>query len=161
LEKRRNRMGQDLNWHLCSAWKKWIGGTPSEHSPHSPDLARLIRFLGFSNHEKGAPRQEISKWSTVCSTFSRSGWNVVRSASLVKGGTSKKRPSPHLHNVLTQSNKASPWTLQTAFMYLKIVCTVRIVYVCTKLSSENLKGRDQAEDIGVDERIMLEWILGN
>jgi hypothetical protein len=35
-------------------------------------------------------RQEISKWSTVCSTFSRSGWSVVRSASLAKGGTSKK-----------------------------------------------------------------------
>jgi hypothetical protein len=32
-----------------------------------------MRFLlGFSNHENGAPRQEISKWSTVCSTFSRS-----------------------------------------------------------------------------------------
>jgi hypothetical protein len=38
-------------------------------------------FLGFSNHEKGAPRQEILKWSTVCSTFSRSGWSIVRSAS--------------------------------------------------------------------------------
>jgi hypothetical protein len=43
----------------------------------------------------GASRQEISKWSTVCSTFSRSGWSVVRSTSLAKGGTSKKRPSPH------------------------------------------------------------------
>jgi hypothetical protein len=30
------------------------------------------RFMGFSNHEKGIPRQEISKWSMVCSTFSRS-----------------------------------------------------------------------------------------
>jgi hypothetical protein len=50
-----------------------------------------MRFLGFSNHEKGAlRRQEISKWSTVCSTFSRSGWSVVRSASLAKGDTSKK-----------------------------------------------------------------------
>jgi hypothetical protein len=35
--------------------------------------SRPIQFLGFSNHEKGAPRQEISKWSTVCSTFSRRG----------------------------------------------------------------------------------------
>jgi hypothetical protein len=49
--------------------------------------SRLMRFLGFSNHEKGAPRQEILKWSTVCSTFSRRGWSVVRSASLAKGGT--------------------------------------------------------------------------
>jgi hypothetical protein len=51
--------------------------------------SRPMRFLFFSNHEKGAPRQEISKWSTVCSTFSRSGCSVVRSASLAKGGTSK------------------------------------------------------------------------
>jgi hypothetical protein len=35
--------------------------------------SRPMRFLGFSNHETGAPRQEISKLSTVCSTFSRSG----------------------------------------------------------------------------------------
>jgi hypothetical protein len=59
--------------------------------------SRPMRFLGFYNHEKGAPRQEISKWSTVCSMFSRSGWSVVRSLSLAKEGTSKKRPSPHLH----------------------------------------------------------------
>jgi hypothetical protein len=62
--------------------------------------SRPMRFLGFSNHEKGAQRQEISKCSIVCSTFSRSGWSVVRSAALAKGGTSKKRPSPHLHRVL-------------------------------------------------------------
>jgi hypothetical protein len=39
LEKSRNRMGRDLIWILCSAWKKWIGGTPLEHPPYSPDLA--------------------------------------------------------------------------------------------------------------------------
>jgi hypothetical protein len=50
--------------------------------------SRPARFLGFSNHEKGAPTQEISKWSTVCSTFSRNGWSVVGSASLAKGGIS-------------------------------------------------------------------------
>jgi hypothetical protein len=49
--------------------------------------SRLMRFLGFSNHENGASRQEISKWSTVCRTFSKSGWSVVRSASLAKGDT--------------------------------------------------------------------------
>jgi hypothetical protein len=37
-------------------WKKWIGGTPLEHPSYSPDLDPM-RFLGFSNHEKGAPRQ--------------------------------------------------------------------------------------------------------
>jgi hypothetical protein len=79
--------------------------------------SRPMRFLGFSNHEKGAPRQEISKWSTVCSTFSRSGWSVVRSASLAKGDTSKKRPSPHLHKVPARSSKMNPRTLQTALLY--------------------------------------------
>jgi hypothetical protein len=53
---------------LCSAWKTWIDGTPLQHPPYSPDLAPM-RFLAFSNYEKGASRQEISKWSTVCSTF--------------------------------------------------------------------------------------------
>jgi hypothetical protein len=75
--------------------------------------SRSMRFLGFSNDENGAPRQEISKWSTVCSTFSRSGRSVVGSESLVKGDTSKKRPSPHLHKVPTRSNKVSPRTMQT------------------------------------------------
>jgi hypothetical protein len=78
--------------------------------------SRTIRFLGFSNYENGAPRQEISKRSTVCSTFSRSGWSVVRTKSLVKGGASKKRPSPHLHKVPTRSNKVSPRSLQTALV---------------------------------------------
>jgi hypothetical protein len=39
VEKPRNGMERDLNWILCSAWKKWIGGTPLEHSLYSPDLA--------------------------------------------------------------------------------------------------------------------------
>jgi hypothetical protein len=69
--------------------------------------SRPMQFLGFSNHEIGVPKQEISKWSTVCSTFSRSGWSVVSSASLVL----RKRPSPHLHKVPTRSNKVSPPTL--------------------------------------------------
>jgi hypothetical protein len=28
FEKPKNRKGRDLNLILCSAWKKWIGGTP-------------------------------------------------------------------------------------------------------------------------------------
>jgi hypothetical protein len=39
LEKPRNCMGRDLNWILCSAWKKWVGGTPLEHLPYSSDPA--------------------------------------------------------------------------------------------------------------------------
>jgi hypothetical protein len=64
---------------------------------HTVQISPLCDFWAFPNMKRGAPRQEISKSSTVCSTFSRSGWSVVRSASLAKGGTSKKRPSPHLH----------------------------------------------------------------
>jgi hypothetical protein len=82
--------------------------------------SRPMLFLGFSNREKGAPRQEISKWSTVCSTFSRSGWSVVRNASLAaKEGTSKQRPSPHLHKVPTRSNKMIPRIFQTTLLLLK------------------------------------------
>jgi hypothetical protein len=88
--------------------------------------SRPMRFLGFSNHEKRAQRQEISKWSTVCSTFSRRGWSVVRSASLVKEGTSKRRPSPHLHKVPTRSNKVSTRNFQTTlvdvFTYALSLC---------------------------------------
>jgi hypothetical protein len=35
---------------------------------------------------------------------------------LSKGGTSKKRPSPHLHKVPTRSNKVSPRTSQTVLV---------------------------------------------
>jgi hypothetical protein len=57
-----------------------IGGTPLEHPPYIPDLA---------------PCDFLKLTTNVCNTFSRSGWSVVRSASLAKGGTLQKRPSPH------------------------------------------------------------------
>jgi hypothetical protein len=81
--------------------------------------SRSMRFLSFYNHEKGAPKQKISKWRTVCNTFLRSGWSIIWSASLAKRGTSKKRPSPHLQKVPTRSNNVSPQSLQTA---LVIIC---------------------------------------
>jgi hypothetical protein len=69
------------------------GGCSNGVSEHRTQFtSRPMRFLGFSKHDKGAPRQEVSKRSTVCSTSSRNGWSVVRSASLARGGTSKKRP---------------------------------------------------------------------
>jgi hypothetical protein len=52
FEKPRNRTGRDLNWILCSAWNPIR--TPAIQSRSHP-----MRFLGFSNHEKEAPRQEI------------------------------------------------------------------------------------------------------
>jgi hypothetical protein len=100
------------------------GSVDSIRTSAIQSTSRPMWFLGFSSHEKGAPRQGISKWSTVCSTFSRSGWSVVRSASLAKGSTSKKRPSPHLNKVPTRSNKVSPRTLQMALIYHK-ECYVR------------------------------------
>jgi hypothetical protein len=51
-------------------------------------------FLGFSNHEKGAPRQEILKCSTVCSTFLRSGWSIVEVHRLARE-VLKKRDHHH------------------------------------------------------------------
>jgi hypothetical protein len=60
-------MERDLNWILCSAWKKWIGGTPLEHPPHSPDLApcdfwafptmkRELRGKKFRSDQRSAAR---------------------------------------------------------------------------------------------------------
>jgi hypothetical protein len=91
--------------------------------------SRPMRFLGFSNYENGAPMQDTSKWSTVCSTFSRSWWSVVRSTSLAKGGTSKKRPSPHLHKVPTQSNKVSLRNFQTSLVQDegRVACTKHFI----------------------------------
>jgi hypothetical protein len=40
--------------------------------------------------------------------FLRSEWSIVKSASLAKGVTSKKRLSPHLHKVPTWNNYVSP-----------------------------------------------------
>jgi len=32
--------------------------------------------------------------------------------------------------------------------------------MCTKFWSQNLKRRDHSEDLGLDRRTVLEWILG-
>jgi hypothetical protein len=110
----------EIAWGLYGLYGWCSNGVPPIHffqAEHRIQFrSRPKRFLVFSKYEKGAPKQEISKWSTVCSTFSRSGWSVVRSASLAKWGTSKKRPSPHFHKVPTRSNKVSPRILQKALV---------------------------------------------
>jgi hypothetical protein len=73
-----------------------------------PTMKMELRGKKFRSHQRSAAR-------------SRSGWSVVRIASLFKGGTSKKRPSPHLHKVPTRSNKVSPRTLQTALLMNKML----------------------------------------
>jgi hypothetical protein len=74
-----------------------MGGTPLEYPPYSPGLAPC-NFWTFPTMKM---ELQFLKRSTVYSTFLRREWSVVRSASLAKGGTSKKRPSPHLHKVPT------------------------------------------------------------
>jgi hypothetical protein len=71
------------------------------------------------------PPVPLSSWSmlqTVRSTFSRSGWSVVRSASLAKGSTSKKRQSPHLRKVPTRNNNVCPQTFQMALVVSTLYC---------------------------------------
>jgi hypothetical protein len=60
-------------------------------------------FLGWRSNYEGRLK---SSWTRLITpfTFLRSGWGVVRNASLAKGGTSKRRPSPHLHKLPTLSN---------------------------------------------------------
>jgi hypothetical protein len=75
-------------------------------------------------------RPKTGSFKTTFTPFSRSGWSIVRSASLAKGGTSKKRLLPHLHKVLAQSNKVSPRTLQMAF----VMHNIFIDLLCNKTS---------------------------
>jgi hypothetical protein len=91
--------------------------------------SRPMRFLGFSSHEKGAPKQEISKWSTVCSTFSRSGWSVVRSTSLAKVGASKKRPSLRLHKVQIQSNESTNLSYGPRILVVSYIYRINIKFL--------------------------------
>jgi hypothetical protein len=123
LEKPRKRMGRDLD---CMA--DVLMGL--HRSTLIQFRSRPMRFLGFSNHEKEASEQEISKWSTVCSTFSRSGWSAVWSASLAKGGTAKMRPSTHLHKVPTRSKRVSPRTLQMALVYIGLLHRIINFQIC-------------------------------
>jgi len=61
-------------------------------------------LIGFHQCTFYKSNTEFNSDLAPCSTYWRSGWSIVRSASLTMGGTLKKRPSPHLHKVPTQSN---------------------------------------------------------
>jgi hypothetical protein len=90
----------------------------------------------FQSHNADAPLRLLrhpkrGTFKRTVTVFSRSGWSVIRSASLAKGGISKKRPSLHLHKVPTRNNKVSPRTLQTALVLICIyVCMYVCMYVC-------------------------------
>jgi hypothetical protein len=74
LEEPSNLMGRDLAWIMCSAWKKWIAGTPLEHPPYSPDLApcvlwafptmkRELRGKKFRSNQRSAARFREVGWA--------------------------------------------------------------------------------------------------
>jgi hypothetical protein len=86
-----------------------------------PPISVSASIATFLSRNADAPlsllrHPKMGSFERIVTQFSRSGWIVVRSASLAKGGTSKTRPSPHLHKVPTRSNKVSPRTFQTALI---------------------------------------------
>jgi hypothetical protein len=112
-------------WKVAADALTEIGGSPLQHPPYRPHLAPCD-YWAFPTMKREPA--SLSSWSlrqTVCSTFPKSGWSVVRSPSLVEGGTSKNRPSPHLHEVPNRSNKVSPRTLQTALVHMALEATPR------------------------------------
>jgi hypothetical protein len=108
-----------------------VGKAQKSHEPRSglygrcsngvPSISVNASIATFQSRNADAPPRLLrhpkkGSFKTTVTPFSRSGWSVVRSASLAKGGASKKRQSPHLHEVPTRSNKVSPRTLQTALI---------------------------------------------
>jgi hypothetical protein len=86
-----------------------------------PPISVGASIATFQSRNADAPLRLLrhpkkGSFKMTVTPFSKSGWNAVRSASLAKGGTSKKRPSPHLHKVPTRSSKVSPRTLQTTLV---------------------------------------------
>jgi hypothetical protein len=106
LGKPRNRMGA----------RSGLYGGCSDGAPPISVSASIATFqLGNADAPlKLLYHPNVDSFKRTVTQFSRNGWSVVRSPSLAKRGTSKKRPSPHLHKVPTRSNKVSPRTLQTA-----------------------------------------------
>jgi hypothetical protein len=72
LEKPRNCMGARSELNSVFGLEKVVQWNPMRTSAIQ-SRSRPMQSLGFSNHEKEALRQEISKYSMVCSMFSRSG----------------------------------------------------------------------------------------
>jgi hypothetical protein len=97
-----------IPWYPLGGWvgpravldavvKRKIASPHRESNPRTPIVQPPCDFWDFpttrTDHRGRKPPVPLSSWSlrqTVCSTFSRSGWSVVRSTSLAKGGTSKR-----------------------------------------------------------------------
>jgi acyl-CoA synthetase (AMP-forming)/AMP-acid ligase II len=112
-------------------------------------------FLGWQSNYEGRLK---SSWTQLITpfTFSRSEWSVVRSASLAKAGTSKKRPSPHLHKTPTWSNNSDTLTK------LLLSCLVRwfILRYILVSGHDRTTGRVGGPTTGCDIRL-VDWEEGN
>jgi hypothetical protein len=103
-----------------SHWAR--SGLYGECSNGVPPISVSTSIATFQSCNADAPLRLLRQpkkgsFKMTVTPFSRSGWSVVRSASLARGGTSKNRPLPHLHKVPTRSNTVSPQTLQTALVH--------------------------------------------
>jgi hypothetical protein len=126
---------------LCSAWKKWIRN-PKTHpsSLWSPDLASCD-FWAFPTKKR-----ELRGKKTACSTILlelaanglqhvlEKGVERCKKCIACQGGTSKKRPSPHLHKVPTRSNKVSPRNFQTTLAFICKDKTRKRILNCMKIA---------------------------
>jgi hypothetical protein len=90
-------------------------GTTTEHLPYSPDLAPC-HFWAFPTMKRKLQGKKFQS-DRGLQHVSRNRWGIVRSATVAKGGASRKRLSPHLHKIPSQSNKVSPQALQMALIY--------------------------------------------
>jgi hypothetical protein len=115
LEKPRNRMGRDQNCMADVLMGFHLSIFSKPNTEFNSDLAPCD-FWAFPTMKRVLPGKKFRSDQRSAARFARSGWSVVRSASLVNGGTSKKRPSPHLHKVPTRSKKVSPRTFQTSLV---------------------------------------------
>jgi hypothetical protein len=110
---------QEIAWsEIWTVWQMFLCSTDPLFPSWTQNSIQISSHVisGLFQPWKGNSEACNFEISTVCSIFSRSGWSVVRSASLVKGGTWKKRPSLYLHKFPTRRNKAIPRTLQTALV---------------------------------------------
>jgi hypothetical protein len=91
-----------------------------------PPISVSVSIATFQSRNADAPLSSLChpkkcSFKTTVTPFSRSELSVVRSASLAKGGASKKRPSLHLHKVPTRSNNVSPRTSQTVLVCVSAI----------------------------------------
>jgi hypothetical protein len=117
LEKPKNRMGRDLNWILCSAWRKCIGGTPLEHPPYSPDLAPCD-FWAFSTMKRELRCKKFRSDQRSAARFREVGgalYEVHRLPRVVLRKRDRHRTSTKFR--IGVINKVSPRTFQTSVLY--------------------------------------------